>query len=185
MKFHVTPIEGLLVIEPDAHYDERGFFFESYKASAFQDAVGDVDFMQENESVSKRGVLRGLHYQAPPVSQAKLVRVSFGEVFDVAVDLRRGSRTFGQFYAARLSMENRRQLFIPREFAHGFLTLSESAVFSYKVDAPYSREHERGIRYDDSRLGIPWPSPTAPLVVSERDRQWPAFDDAIHAADSR
>jgi dTDP-4-dehydrorhamnose 3,5-epimerase len=182
MKFLVTPIEGLFVFEPDVHFDERGCFFESYKKSEFREAIGDVDFVQENESLSKRGVLRGLHYQASPFSQAKLVRVSFGEVLDVAVDLRRNSTSFGQHYALQLSMENKRQLFIPRGFAHGFLTLSETAVFSYKVDAPYSREHERGIRYDDSRLDIPWPLTDKPLV-SERDRDWPTFEDAIRTSE--
>jgi dTDP-4-dehydrorhamnose 3,5-epimerase len=179
MKFDETPIEGLFVIVPDVHRDERGAFSESYKKSEFRDVVGDIDFVQDNESISKRGVLRGLHYQAPPFAQAKLVRVTYGEVFDVAVDLRRDSKTFGRFYATQLSMENRRQMFIPRGFAHGFLTLSERAVFSYKVDAPYSQKHERGIRYDDERLGIPWPVYGGPLLVSARDQEWPGFNDAV------
>jgi dTDP-4-dehydrorhamnose 3,5-epimerase len=183
MNFRATPIEGLFVIEPDVYYDERGWFFESYKKSQFQEAIGEVDFIQENESLSQRGVLRGLHYQALPFSQAKLVRVLSGEVFDVAVDLRRKSKSFGRHYAIQLSMENKKQLFIPRGFAHGFLTLSETAVFSYKVDASYSREHERGIRYDDNRLEIPWPSVAKEPIVSERDRDWPAFNDAVHASE--
>lgn len=178
MNFRATPIEGLFVVEPEIYYDERGYFFESYKKSQFREAIGEVDFVQDNESFSKRGVLRGLHYQAAPFSQAKLVRVISGEVFDVAVDLRRNSKSFGRHYAIRLSMENKKQLFIPHGFAHGFLTLSETAVFAYKVDAPYSREHERGIRYDDRRLEIPWPSVTGKPLVSDRDREWPAFDDA-------
>ena len=179
MNFQATPIEGLFVIEPDVYYDERGCFFESYKRSEFREAIGDVHFVQENESLSKQGALRGLHYQASPFSQAKLVKVSFGEVFDVVVDLRPDSKAFGKHFSIQLSMENKKQLFIPRGFAHGFLTLSEMAVFSYKVDASYSREHERGIRYDDHRLEISWPAQTRKPLVSERDRNWPSFDDAI------
>jgi dTDP-4-dehydrorhamnose 3,5-epimerase len=181
MKFHATPIEGLFVIEPRVFHDERGCFFESYKKSLFREAIGDVEFVQENESVSKQGVLRGLHYQAPPVSQAKLVKVSFGEAFDVAVDLRPDSKSFGQHFSTLLSMENKKQLFIPQGCAHGFLTLSKTTVFSYKVDAPYSAAHERGIRFDDDRLGIQWPAVSKKPLVSERDQIWPSFDDAIRA----
>ncbi len=182
MNFQTTLIEGLFVIEPDAHYDERGYFFESYKKAQFQDAIGDADFVQENESFTKQGALRGLHYQVAPFAQAKLVRVSFGEAFDVAVDLRPGSKSFGKHFSTRLGMENKRQLFIPKGFAHGFLALSEIVVFSYKVNAPYSKEHERGIRYDDSHLDIPWPLGNAKPLVSERDMAWPTFSESVAAA---
>lgn len=179
MNFRDTPIEGLFVIEPRVHNDERGYFFESYKKAEFRQAIGDVDFVQDNESLSQQGTLRGLHYQAPPFAQAKLVRVSYGEAFDVAVDLRPGSKSLGRHFAIHLSMENKRQLFIPKGFAHGFLALSETVIFSYKVDAPYSKEHERGIRYDDSQLDIPWPLKNGKPIVSERDRDWPSFSAAI------
>lgn len=179
MKFNQTPIDGLILIEPNVHHDGRGFFFESYKKAEFRQAIGDVEFVQDNESLSQQGTLRGLHYQAAPFAQAKLVRVSYGEAFDVAVDLRPGSKSLGRHFAIHLSMENKKQLFIPKGFAHGFLALSETVVFSYKVDAPYSREHERGIRYDDGELNIPWPLKAGKPIVSERDRDWPGFSAAI------
>jgi dTDP-4-dehydrorhamnose 3,5-epimerase len=181
MKFNATPISGLIVIEPKVHHDGRGFFFESFKKDEFRKAVGEVDFVQENESLSKRGTLRGLHYQIGAFAQAKLVRVIVGEAYDVAVDMRPGSATFGRYFAQMLSAENKLQMFIPKGFAHGFLALSEDVIFSYKVDAPYSRAHERGVRFDDARLNIPWPLGAERPIVSERDEQWPGFEQAARA----
>lgn len=169
MKVTPTKLAGVLVIEPRVFGDERGFFFESFNQRAFDDAVGaHVDFVQDNHSKSSRNVLRGLHYQLPPKAQGKLVRVVQGEVFDVAVDLRKGSATFGQWVGENLSAENKKQLWIPAGFAHGFLTLSETAEFLYKTTDYYSPEHERCIRWDDADVGVLWPLSIPPLV-SEKD----------------
>lgn len=165
MKVTQTKLAGVLVIEPRVFGDERGFFFESFNQRAFDEAAGaHVDFVQDNHSKSSRNVLRGLHYQLPPKAQGKLVRVVQGEVFDVAVDLRKDSKTFGQWVGEVLSAENKRQLWIPAGFAHGFLTLSETAEFLYKTTDYYSPEHERCIRWDDADLGIQWPLSSQPLV---------------------
>jgi len=169
MKATPTRLAGVFVLEPRVFGDERGFFFESFNQRAFDDAVGThVDFVQDNHSKSSRNVLRGLHYQLPPKAQGKLVRVVQGEVFDVAVDLRKDSPTFGQWVGEILSAENKKQLWIPAGFAHGFLTLSDSAEFLYKTTDYYSPEHERCIRWDDPDIGVEWPL-SAPPLVSGKD----------------
>lgn len=170
MKVTPTKLAGVLIIEPRVFGDERGFFFESFNQRAFDEAVGaHVDFVQDNHSKSSRNVLRGLHYQLPPKAQGKLVRVVQGEVFDVAVDLRKDSATFGQWVGEILSAENKKQLWIPAGFAHGFLTLSDTAEFLYKTTDYYSPEHERCIRWDDAELAIQWPLIDAPPVLSGKD----------------
>lgn len=168
MKAIPTGIPGLFVFEPRVFGDARGFFFESYNREAFRAATGlDIDFVQDNHSKSGRGVLRGLHYQLPPKAQGKLVRVVQGEVFDVAVDIRRSSPTFGRWVGEVLSAENKKQLWIPPGFAHGFVTLSETAEFLYKTTDTYSPEHERCIRWDDAHLAIDWRLEAPPLVSAK------------------
>ena len=163
-----TAISEVLLIEPKVFGDERGFFFESFNARAFEQATGlDVTFVQDNHSKSAKNVLRGLHYQLPPKAQGKLVRVVQGEVFDVAVDLRKGSKTFGRWVAQILSARNKQQLWIPPGFAHGFLTLSEGAEFLYKTTDYYSPEHERSLLWCDSELGIHWPIDVAPALAGK------------------
>ena len=179
MNFIETDISGVWMIEPQVFTDARGYFMEAYKQQEFERYIGKVNFIQENESRSSRGVLRGLHYQLAPYAQAKLVRVIVGAVVDVAVDLRRGSPTFGQHIAVELSAENKRQLYIPQGFAHGFYVKSETAVFTYKVDNPYMPSHERGVRYDDPQIGIAWDTAGSdPVVTSEKDRRLPFLKDA-------
>ena len=156
MEYRETAIKGVFVIEPRVFNDERGYFFEAWKQAEFEQYVGHVDFVQDNESKSSRGVLRGLHFQRGADSQAKLVRVIKGCVVDVAVDLRRSSPTFGQHVMVELSEDNKRQFFIPRGFAHGFLVLSDEAIFTYKVDNPYAPQSEAGVRWDDPTLAIKW-----------------------------
>lgn len=163
-------IPGLVLIEPRVFTDERGYFFESWSQAKYDDLIGRVEFIQDNESKSVKGTLRGLHYQREPFAQAKLVRVIEGRVFDVAVDIRPGSATYGQWYGVELSAENKLQLFIPKGFAHGFLVLSDTAIFSYKVDAPWNRESEAAIRWDDPSIGIDWPMRGEELILSEKDR---------------
>lgn len=178
MKVTPTKLAGVLIIEPRVFGDERGFFFESFNQRAFDEAVGaHVDFVQDNHSKSSRNVLRGLHYQLPPKAQGKLVRVVQGEVFDVAVDLRKNSKTFGQSVGEVLSAENKRQLWIPAGFAHGFLTLSEMAEFLYKTTDYYSPEHERCICWDDEELAIQWPLLGDP-VLSGKDLAGDPFSAA-------
>lgn len=178
MKAIPTSIPEVMVFEPRVFGDERGFFFESFNRRAFEEAAGTpADFVQDNHSRSIRGVLRGLHYQLPPKAQGKLVRVVQGEVFDVAVDIRRGSRTFGRWVSAILSAENRRQLWIPPGFAHGFLTLSDAAEFLYKTTDYYSPAHERCILWSDSDLAIAWPLHGAP-IVSAKDAAGRRFSEA-------
>ena len=178
MKVTPTKLAGVLVIEPRFFGDERGFFFESFNQRAFDEAAGaHVDFVQDNHSKSSRNVLRGLHYQLPPKAQGKLVRVVQGEVFDVAVDLRKNSKTFGQWVGETLSAENKKQLWIPAGFAHGFLTLSDTAEFLYKTTDYYSPAHERCIRWDDAQLAIDWPMQGAPSL-SAKDAVAPLFADA-------
>ena len=171
MEFERTSIDGVWVITPRRFGDERGYFMESWKKSEFEAHVGPVEFVQDNESVSSRGVLRGLHFQKGEWSQAKLVRVSRGAVLDVAVDLRGDSPTFGQHVAVELSADNGRQLFIPRGFAHGFLVLSDVAQFQYKVDNVYAPQSEATLLFDDSALGIDWPVDGLTLLLSAKDRQ--------------
>lgn len=175
MKIIHTPIEGLLVLEPKVFEDARGYFLESFHQQRYYEAGITAVFIQDNESKSARGVIRGLHYQLNPFAQAKLVRVIQGCVFDVAVDLRKGSATFGKWFGVELSGSNKKQLFIPRGFAHGFSVLSETAVFSYKCDNYYSPQHERGILYDDPNLDIDWKIPENEAVVSEKDKKNVAF----------
>ncbi len=170
MRKRATGIEDLYVIEPTVHGDERGYFMESFSEKWFKEEVNDTHFVQDNESKSSRGVLRGLHFQNPPMEQAKLVRVVQGEVLDVAVDLRKNSPTYGKHFSVRLSAENKKQLFVPRGFAHGFSVLSETAVFSYKVDNFYSQELEEGIRWDDPTLNIDWKLPSDEVQLSEKDK---------------
>lgn len=179
MKYIQTEIAGLWIIEPKVLSDSRGYFMESFKQELFNQNVGKVNFIQENESGSSRGVLRGLHYQLAPYSQAKLVRVIEGTVLDVAVDLRKGSPTFGKYMAVELSGQNKRQFYIPQGFAHGFHVLSERAVFTYKVDNPYMPSHERSLRFDDPQIGIDWQI-TDPenVILSEKDKTAPLLAEA-------
>ena len=170
MKVLDTEIEGVKIVEPDVFGDARGWFCEQYNQERYRAAGIDVDFVQDNESFSSRGVVRGLHWQAGGHAQAKLVRVVRGAVWDVAVDLRRGSPTFGRHVAAVLTAANMRQLFIPRGFAHGFIVLEDDTLFSYKCDNYYCPAAERGLRFDDPALGIEWPRLDVPLVLSEKDR---------------
>ena len=170
MNFIKTEIEGVYIIEPHIFRDARGYFFESYNAAEFARNGIDTVFVQDNQSQSSYGVIRGLHCQLGEHSQAKLVRVLQGRVLDVAVDIRPGSPTFGKHVAVELSAENQRQLFIPRHFLHGFSVLSETAVFAYKVDNLYCKESEFGIRYDDPEIGIDWKIPDEAVLTSEKDR---------------
>ena len=170
MKFSRAEISDVIIIEPKVFSDERGYFFESFKQNELNEFLGyDVNFCQDNESKSSYGVLRGLHYQEPPFAQSKLVRVIQGSVLDVAVDIRQDSLTFGKHISIELSEENKKQLFIPKGFAHGFVVLSENAIFSYKVDNYYNGEFERGIAYNDPNIGINWKLKSN-LIISERDR---------------
>lgn len=171
-----TKIPGLLIIEPRVFGDERGFFFESFNEQAFNEATGNtLPFVQDNHSKSTKGVLRGLHYQLPPRAQGKLVRVVQGEVFDVAVDIRKDSPTYGQWVAEILSAENKKQLWIPPGFAHGFLTLSDTAEFLYKTTDTWSPEHERTILWNDATLNIQWPANRLQIITSEKDNRGCSF----------
>lgn len=178
MEFKKTTIEGVYIIEPKVFNDARGYFFEAWKKEEFESHVGPVDFVQDNESKSSYGVLRGLHYQKGEFSQAKLVRVIKGKVLDVAVDLRKSSPTFGQHVMVELSDENKRQFFIPRGFAHGFLVLSDEAIFTYKVDNVYAPQADAGIRWNDPDIGIEWPIDYAQVQTSEKDLRQPLLRDA-------
>lgn len=178
MDYKKTSIEGVWIIEPRVFNDARGYFFESWKQAEFDEHVGPVRFIQDNESKSSRGVLRGLHYQKGEYCQAKLVRVIKGRVLDVAVDIRRQSPTFGKYVAVELSDDNKRQFFVPRGFAHGFLVLSDEAIFTYKVDNVYAPQAEAGIRWDDPDVGIEWPVDPAEVLTSEKDLKQPLLKDA-------
>lgn len=169
MEYIETKIAGVWLLEPRVFEDSRGYFMETYRAEEFDSKIGKTVFVQDNESKSSYGVLRGLHYQKGEWSQAKLVRVIEGRVLDVAVDLRKSSPTFGQHVAVELSAENKRQLFIPRGFAHGFAVLSEKAVFVYKVDNVYMPSAEASIQYNDPAIGIDWPIPEADMILSPKD----------------
>lgn len=172
MKVIKTDIEGLLVIEPEAFGDSRGFFMESYSQRVFDKEIAPVRFVQDNRSYSRYGVLRGLHYQREPYAQSKLVSCVVGKVLDVTVDIREGSPTYGQHVAVELSAENRRQLFIPKGFAHGFVVLSDEALFEYKCDEFYHPEAECGIAWDDPNIGIDWRLPKEDIILSEKDRNY-------------
>lgn len=175
MPFFDTPIEGLRIFEPNVWEDERGYFFESYNQELFAaNGINNV-FVQDNEAKSSYGVLRGLHYQIGDAAQAKLVRVTEGEVFDVAVDLRPDSPTYGQWYGVFLSAENKRQFLVPRGFAHGYLVTSPTAVFCYKCDNVYNKSAEGGLRFDDKAVAIEWPAVKGDYILSEKDVLWPAF----------
>ncbi|MBS1503394.1 MAG: dTDP-4-dehydrorhamnose 3,5-epimerase [Bacteroidetes bacterium] len=177
MKIYPTPIEGCILIEPAFFKDERGFFFESYNQRKFEEMTGHTTpFVQDNQSWSKKGVLRGLHMQKGSSAQTKLVRVLKGEVLDVAVDLRPGSKTFGQHHSVKLSEENFLQFLIPRGFAHGFVVLSEGAMFQYKCDNYYDRDAELGVNYADPELAIDWLFPQDQLIVATKDLELPNLD---------
>ncbi|WP_119153284.1 dTDP-4-dehydrorhamnose 3,5-epimerase [Caldimonas tepidiphila] len=179
MKAIPTPLPGVLVLEPQVFGDARGFFMESFSQRRFDELTGTRHtFVQDNHSRSARGVLRGLHYQLPPHAQGKLVRVTQGRVFDVAVDVRRGSATFGKWTGAELSGDNHRQLWIPPGFAHGFLVLSDSADFLYKTTGYYAPECEAAVRWDDPALAIEWPDPGVALALSAKDAAAPLLQDA-------
>ena len=178
MKIIETPIPGLLIIEPRVFADERGYFFESFSETKFAGNGLISNFVQDNESKSRRGVIRGLHYQLAPFGQTKLIRVVRGTVYDVAVDLREGSPTFGKWYGVEVSASKKNQFYIPKGFAHGFSVLSEYAIFSYKCDAFYNPEAERGIRFDDPALKIDWKLPLDEAVISGKDLVLPCLADA-------
>ena len=178
MEYIETEIKGVLIVEPKVFDDQRGYFFEAWKKEEFQRHAGPVEFVQDNESKSSYGVLRGLHYQKGDASQAKLVRVIKGRVLDVAVDLRKDSSTFGHHVMVELSDTNKRQLFIPRGFAYGFLVLSDEAIFTYKVDNVYAPAAEASIRFDDPDLAIQWPIDMSKVVTSAKDLRGVAFSDA-------
>jgi len=175
MKFIKTKIQDVIIIEPTVFGDERGYFLESYNQKKFEEVFGETSFVQDNESKSTRGVLRGLHFQKPPFDQAKLVRCIEGRVLDVAVDIRKGSKTYGQHIVVELSGDNKRQLFIPRGFAHGFLVLSESAIFAYKVDNSYAPDYDAGIHWNDKELNIQWGMEDREVMVSAKDAELPFF----------
>ena len=182
MNFIPTPLEGCFIIEPKLIYDDRGYFMESFNEKTFQSGIQQsIHFIQDNQSFSSKGVLRGLHYQIGAFAQAKLVRVIQGEVLDVAVDIRPGSKTFGQYEAVVLSAENQKQFFVPRGFAHGFLVLSETATFFYKCDNFYNKESEGGIIYNDATIGIDWNFDYENLIISEKDTQLPNLANAKKA----
>lgn len=173
MEIIKTSIEGLVIIQPKVFKDERGYFMESYKDSFIKENFPDIHFIQDNESKSTYGVLRGLHFQKPPFEQTKLVRVISGEVLDVAVDLRKNSPTYGKWESVVLSGDNKKQFFIPKGFAHGFIVLSKEAIFSYKVDAPYKKEFESGIGFDDKSLNINWKIESKNIKLSAKDNSLP------------
>ena len=177
--FIQTKIKHLYIIETNIYGDNRGYFFESYNKKDFFEAGLKMNFVQDNESKSKYGVLRGLHYQLPPYTQAKLVRVVKGRVLDVAVDIRKGSPTFGKYVAVELSEENKLQFFLPKGFAHGFAVLSEEAIFQYKCDEYYAPDHEGAICYNDPDLGIDWRLPLEDIILSEKDKKHPRLRDAV------
>ena len=179
MKFIPTDIPEVLICEPEIHGDERGYFVETFRQDKLNAVLPyEVTFIQDNESKSGLGVLRGLHYQLPAFAQTKLVRVIQGRVLDVAVDIRRGSQTFGQYVAVELSSENKKQLFVPRGFAHGFVVLEEETIVAYKVDNIYSHEHDRGIAFDDPEIAIDWSLSLDALRLSDKDRQQPLLAEA-------
>ena len=172
-----TAIEGLVIIEPKIFRDSRGYFFESFSQREFEEKVRKVNFVQDNESMSSYGVMRGLHFQRPPFAQSKLVRCVKGRVLDVAIDIRKGSPTYGQHVSVELSEENHRQFFVPRGFAHGFVVLSETAVFQYKCDNFYAPEADGGINIKDTALGIDWKIPVEQAILSDKDTKHVFFNE--------
>lgn len=179
MPFTTTDIEGILIFEPRIFNDDRGYFFESFRSSYFEDVGINAPFVQDNEAFSTKGALRGLHYQFGEFAQAKLVRVIVGEVLDVVVDLRPSSKSYGKHFKIRLSGDNHRQMYVPRGFAHGYLVLSDTAVFCYKCDNYYSKAHESGLRYDDPALRIDWEFPLEELKISEKDLDLPVLGEHV------
>ncbi len=178
-EFIKTEIPEVIIVKPKVFGDSRGYFMETFRVDKLEKFLGrKINFIQDNESKSRRGVLRGLHCQLPPFTQSKLVRVIKGSVIDVAVDIRKGSPTFGKYVAIELSEENKKQLFIPRGFAHGFLITSDEAVFTYKVDNYYAPEYERSIRFDDPDIGIDWNFPKDEILLSDKDKNAPYLKDA-------
>jgi dTDP-4-dehydrorhamnose 3,5-epimerase len=178
MEFIPQNIPEVLLIKPNVFGDDRGYFVETFRQDKFEEAVGHkVDFIQDNESKSTKGVLRGLHFQLPPYAQSKLVRVIEGKVLDVAVDIRKGSPTFGKVVTAELSSDNKHQLFVPRGFAHGFVVLSETAIFAYKVDNYYSPECDRGLAFNEPQLNIDWQIPLNQIQLSDKDTKQPGLVD--------
>ena len=177
MTFIETPIKDLLIVEPKIWPDARGYFFESYNRKLFKEAGIDTDFVQDNQSLSQKGALRGLHAQAPPFAQGKLVRVIKGRVLDIAVDIRRNSPTYGQHYSLELSGENQRMFWIPAGFLHGFATLEDQTIFTYKVTGFYNKASEIGVRWDDTDLNLNWGLNPKETIVSEKDRALPAFNE--------
>ena len=179
MKFIPQAISDVILFEPTVHDDSRGYFVETFRQDLFEEAVGyQVNFIQDNESKSTRGVLRGLHYQLQPFTQAKLIRAIEGSVLDIVVDIRKSSSTFGQYVAVELTGENKHQLFVPHGFAHGFVVLSNSVTFAYKVDNYYAPKHERGIAFDDKDLAIDWQLPLEILQLSKKDKTHPTLANA-------
>lgn len=178
MKIIETAIEGVVIIEPRLFKDERGYFFESFSQREFEEKIRKISFVQDNKSKSSYGVLRGLHFQKPPYAQSKLVRVIKGAVLDVAVDIRKGSPTFGKHVAVELTEENHLQLFIPRGFAHGFSVLSQEVIFQYKCDNFYAPQSEGALAWDDSDLNINWRIPTNQIILSEKDKHHEKLKDA-------
>ena len=178
MKIIETAIEGVVIIEPRLFKDERGYFFESFSQREFEEKIRKISFVQDNESKSSYGVLRGLHFQKPPYAQSKLVRVIKGAVLDVAVDIRKGSPTFGKHVAVELTEENHLQLFIPRGFAHGFSVLSQEVIFQYKCDNFYAPQSEGALAWDDSDININWRIPTNQIILSEKDKHHEKLKDA-------
>jgi dTDP-4-dehydrorhamnose 3,5-epimerase len=177
MNIEQTFIKDLVILTPDVFEDERGYFFEAYNKNKFSGLGIDIDFVQDNQSFSQKGTLRGLHYQNPPFAQTKLVRVLQGEIMDVAVDLRKDSPTYGKHFGIRLTAENKKQLLVPQGFAHGFSVLSETAVVLYKCDQFYNKDSEGGIRFDDATLNIDWGMDLKDAIVSEKDMVLPDFAD--------
>jgi len=179
MQFTRTKIRDVVIIEPKVHGDDRGYFIETFRLDKLEDFLGfKVNFSQDNESKSSKGVIRGLHYQLAPSAQTKLVRVIKGSVLDVAVDIREGSPTFGEYVAVELNSENKKQLFVPRGFAHGFVVLEDDTIFAYKVDNYYSPESDRGVAFDDKAIDIDWILDRDELKLSEKDRKQPLLKDA-------
>ena len=176
MKVTKTDIEGVVILTPRIFIDERGYFFESWSRHEFEEKVGKIDFCQDNESMSTYGVIRGLHFQNPPYAQSKLVRCIKGRVLDVAVDIRKGSPTYGKHIAVELTEDNHRQMFIPKGFAHGFSVLSETALFQYKCDNFYAPSAEGALAWDDPKLGIDWGIPEEAVLLSEKDRHHQSLD---------
>lgn len=184
MKFIKTSIPDVIICEPNVFTDDRGYFVETFRQDKLEEFLGyKINFCQDNESKSSFGVLRGLHYQLPSFAQTKLVRVLTGRILDVAVDIRKGSKTFGKHIAVELTADNKKQLLVPRGFAHGFLVLSEEATFAYKVDNYYSPECDRGIAFDDTFLNIDWRLPIEKIKLSQKDSQQPLFENAQHFED--